>query len=611
MLRLCLALILFHPLSIPAQGESPVEIKPGDPEPIREELYSFNSNLLMSTALHGIGYRSSEFRKGLEDLRPTGLRFPGGTTANNYLWKDDSFAEQDDDKTEWAAQQLALFRKIGRPYDLPGFAEACSVHNLTPIYVLNIYHETPESVVALFERFDELGLEVKAVEFGNEPYWDPRSLMNVWQYIEYCRPLAEAIRKHRPEVKIGACFGPLREGSNYAEKWNAPLAQQKWYDAIIYHEYYGGQGIAMEEGSSLSLEALLHPEAFIDEPIEYFETLRPDLPIWFTEWNVGAKGLEQWKNTGAELLFLGASTMRILDHRDQFDWSCFHQIYEEKFGTFYHDREKGIQTLPSYEFFRLFGSLWQGADSFHSIATSPGASVRAIATSGDDGFRILLLNRSDLESTVRLPEESSGHSAIAITTDPTQKLPISESITAERKLEGTELSLPAYSVTLVAPPSRIQSASRKEPSESGNLFPVRPHLTLWYPPYARSQPRVLADGSYRVDLEPLADKETVVIKMDLSGIAPEPGDRYAVSFLRQASRSLGLVAQVPDRTKAEGKWIQLLPKPENTRLEFTFDPESNDGNVTLLLSQNALAGGGSMTLKDFRLVKIASSPNTE
>jgi len=124
--------------------------------------------------------------------------------ANNYLWKEDSFSEPSNDKTEWAAEQLRLFRKIGRPYDLPGFARVCKRFKLEPIWVLNVYEETPESVVALFERFDSLELNVRKIELANEPYWDGRSLMNVWKYIEIFRPLAEALKRERPDVQVGA-----------------------------------------------------------------------------------------------------------------------------------------------------------------------------------------------------------------------------------------------------------------------------------------------------------------------------------------------------------------------------------------------------------------------
>ena len=249
MVRSTFSLFSTLPLFVATALAEPVSVEFGEPEALPKKLYSFNSNTLMATALHGITYGGPEFAKAVTDLHPAGLRFPGGTTANNYLWREDSFSLQQDDKTKWAAQQLALFRKIGRKYDMQGFARLCQEFDIEPIYVLNIYEEKPEDIPGLFARFDELGLKIKAIEMGNEPYWDPRSLMNVWRYSEFCRPLAAAIRKHRPDVKIGACFGPVREDQSYAEKWNAPLAKQNWYDAVVYHEYYGGQGFALEEGN--------------------------------------------------------------------------------------------------------------------------------------------------------------------------------------------------------------------------------------------------------------------------------------------------------------------------------------------------------------------------
>lgn len=591
-------------LPIAGFAQAVVDVEFGEPEPLRKELHAFNSNLLMATALQGINYSSPEFRKGLEDLRPGGLRFPGGTTANNYLWREDSFATQADDKTKWAAQQLELFRKIGRPYDLAGYAKVCQEFGLSSIYVLNVYHETPESVVQMLDHFEEIGLELNAIEMGNEPYWDPRSLMNVWKYMEYCRPLAEAIRKHRPEIKIGACFGPVREGTTYAEKWNAPLAKQSWYDAIVYHEYYGGQGFAMEAGVELPMEALLRPEALIDEPVEHFAELLPDLPIWFTEWNIGQKGLGQWKNTGAELLFLGASLARLMEHRQAFEWSCFHQIFEAKFGTFFHDKEAGIQTLPSYEFFRLLGGLWDEAESFLPVQFGSEEDVLGFATERNGEIRLFVVNRGSKPTVLSLPEALAKNTGLTLAVEPEQKLPISSTLASSLPVDGGSVTVGPYSISLIAAKSTIDDATRSDRTESGNLFPPRPHLTLWYPPYARNQPRVSPDGSYEVDLEKLADKKTVVIKMNLAGIRPQIGDRLAVSFERKASVGIGFVAKTPNREKGDGTWVQLLPKWEKTRLEFVYDPEVNQGEISFFLAESALAKGGILTLRNFKVVRI-------
>lgn len=84
-------------------------------------LFTFNTNLLTATAFQGLGYDSPPIKQAVRALRPRGLRFPGGTIANNYLWKEDPFSEPTNDKTKWAPEQLRLFRKIGRPYDLQAF----------------------------------------------------------------------------------------------------------------------------------------------------------------------------------------------------------------------------------------------------------------------------------------------------------------------------------------------------------------------------------------------------------------------------------------------------------------------------------------------------------
>lgn len=594
-----------------ASAQDSIQLMLGSAEPLPKQLTAFNSNLLMATALHGVSYGGSEFGKAINDLRPGGLRFPGGTTANNYLWREDSYSLQKDDKTEWAAKQLELFRKIGRKYDLPGYARLCEESRLTPIYVLNVYEETPESVVEMFNRFDELGLDVKAIEMGNEPYWDPRSLMNVWDYMKYCQPLAAAIRRARPEVKIGARFGPLRDGSTYAEKWNAPLAKQDWYDAIVYHEYYGGQGFALEKGEELTLEAVLHPETLVDEPVEYFGKLLPGKPIWFTEWNIGSKGLDQWKNTGAELLFIAATVSRIIDHREAFDWSCFHQIYEGKFGTFVYDKAAGIQTFPSYELFRVIGAVSSGANSLRPLELAPNGDLRGFATEGEGGLRLLLLNRGDTGRAVVLPENATGSvAALTIATTPDASLPVSEGIARRIHVEEGILTLPPYSVSLLAPQTVVQSAQRVDIKKSANLFPSRPHLTLWYAPYARNPPRVAPDGSYTVDLDKLADKGTVVITMSLSGLSPTKGAQLSLTFEGAASAGIGFNVQLPD-SNTENSWTQMTPKMSKQIFNFTYDPDVNKGDVSFVLTKQTLSKGGDLRLRNFQIVELSSPASNE
>lgn len=139
------------------------------------------------------------------------------------------------------------------------------------------------------DHLDSLGLKLDAIELANEPYWDPRSVNDVQSYLRYSKPLAEALRK-RSGVKVGACFAPLlHEPFSYIEKWNAVLAHETWYDAIVFHDYYTGQGFTAKPGAVMSAEAAIHPDKFFDDSIEALKKQMPGKPIWFTEWNLDQK----------------------------------------------------------------------------------------------------------------------------------------------------------------------------------------------------------------------------------------------------------------------------------------------------------------------------------
>ena len=357
---------------------------------------------------------------------------------------------------------------------------------------------------------------------------------------------------------------------------------------------------------------MLHPEAFIDEPVDYFSELLPGKPIWFTEWNIGAKGLDRWKNTGAELLFIAAAVTRILDHHEAFDWSCFHQIYEGKFGTFAYDEAKGIQTFPSYELFRMIGAACSGASSFRSLDLNEVDNLRGFLTESESGRRLFLLNRGSLEQRVAIPEGMTGNVAgLTIATEPESSLPVSSAIARRLNVAEGSVILPPYSITLIASSPVVRSAMHVEVKKSENLFPTRPHLTLWYEPYAAKQPRVAPDGSYTLNLAELANKKTAVVKLNLSGMTPTPGARLALTFEGSASKAAGFIVQLPDAAKRDGQWTQLTREKSTHVLQFSYDPAVNEGEVTFVLPEKTLAEGGELRLGEFRLVELreAKSPN--
>ncbi|GAB6164714.1 hypothetical protein JCM19992_07140 [Thermostilla marina] len=584
-----------------AAPPQPVETTLGGAEPFPRLLYTFNTNLLLDTALHGIGYDSPEFRRLVASIEPAGLRFPGGTIANNYLWRQDGFSDPVGDRTGWARRQLTLFREIGRPYGLPGYIDTCRRFKFEPIWVLNVYETSPEDAVALLEHLAAEGLRVRRIEMGNEPYWDPRSLINVWQYLQACRPLAKALKAHDPAIEIGACFGPVHsETTDYRAKWNAVLAKETWFDAIVYHEYFGGQGIALEAGTSLPATALLHPEAMFDDAVAEFASLLPHRPIWFTEWNLGQTALRRYKNTGAELLFLGSAFCRLFDHRDRITAACFHQIWGAPFGTVSYDKESGtVRRAASWDFFRLLGATIGDADRFVPVEFSSTA-LCGFAVRADEALRLFVVHRGGEPLLLHLPPELGDAAVTCLRCSAEAVLPTDVSRLESARAAGDYLLVPAESILAVGvscPPDDAHTAR--------NLFPHRPTLQLWYPPYAKEQPRFDADGVYRLDTTKLQDAKPVVLTIDLQSLELEKETRYALTFQARCDPAAGIVVNVPREPSAEaaGRFFSLNDRFQPISVGFSIPEHADTQAVSIVFPDSTLARKPTIEFRDFSLTR--------
>ena len=584
--------------------EDAIDVRLGPAEPLPGLLHGFNTYILPATAFQGMTYDGPQFEAAVRTLRPRAVRFPGGTIANNYLWREDSFSEPTSDKTGWAGEQLRLFRKLGKEFDLRGFARICKRYDLEPVWVLNVYEETPEGVSALFDRLDELGLSVTRVEFGNEPYWDGRSLMNVWDYLKVCRPVAAAVKRARPGVKIGACFGPT--GEPYRDGWNATLGEEDWFDAAVFHDYYGGQGFALEPGDALPAEAMLRPEALVDDAVAALDVAAPGKPIWLTEWNVGSDGLERWKNTGAELLFLAATFARLIDRRDRIPLACFHNIYEQRFGTFWLDEESGaVRTNASWELFRLLGVAFADATELRpmSLGGETDADLVGFAAAAGGDVRLFLVNRGSDAQPVTLPTQSpDAVGRLTIVCPPETRLATDAPLATRSAVTCGTTTLPAYSISVIAAPAALAA---RPPQVAGgeNLFPRRPDLEFWHPPHAATQPRFDVDGVYAVDLSGLRTREIAVLKMNLAGLNLTAGAEYAVRFEAKSDPAGGVVVKLP-AAGDEGAGTTFLTLggafvPQ--RLGFAFDPAANGGEVSFVFPPDRLGAGGTVSFRAFSI----------
>ena len=341
----------------------------------------------------------------------------------------------------------------------------------------------------------------------------------------------------------------------------------------------------------------------------------PDRPVWFTEWNLGQEGLKQWKNTGGELLLLAAVYNRLIERRDAVELAVFHQISGSNFGTFDQDEATGrVETTASFQFFRLLGAAADGATELRPVTFAahggPAGDLRGFATVGAGGARLFLLNRGAADRTLTLPAGTPGDVVrLTIACPPTASLPTSTPLATRSPVSGGAVILPGHSISLVGPASVLDAAgltggaARADAGE--NLFPRRPHLTLWHPPFARTQPRFTPEGVYAVDTAALRDVELAVVTMDLSALGLKRGGRYELEFEANAEPAGGLVVKLPEAAgragESESTFAVLSRGFTRHRFRFTHDPGSNDGAVKFVLPRDVLRKAERVSFRGFRV----------
>lgn len=109
--------------------------------------------------------------------------------------------------------------------------------------------------------------------------------------------------------------------------------------------------------------------------------------------------------------------------------------------------------------------------------------------------------------------------------------------------------------------------NRVETNASYELFRRRPDLQFWYPPYANPQPMFDADGNNTVNLCECNGKTLAVSKMKLAS-------------------------------------SKLIAERDFTSLRYTFQfgPSSNDGGVTIVFPEDAIAKSSIIRFRNFSIV---------
>ncbi len=174
-------------------------------------------------------YSGGRFNKSLlqkvKSLYIPLMRFPGGTFSDYFIWEKSIGGLKERERIEY------LPGKYQFPYfGVDEFISLCKQFGAEPVFTVNVDNMTCESLRNLCSYFEENGVPLKRLEFGNEPYLyrenEDRKDDYPACFAEKTRGLIDAVKKYDSSVLCGV---PL-----YHEPLSAlPVPFGSWNDIIL------------------------------------------------------------------------------------------------------------------------------------------------------------------------------------------------------------------------------------------------------------------------------------------------------------------------------------------------------------------------------------------
>jgi len=435
--------------------------------PINRGINSFNNQIVGKN----IDMQSLDYINAVKELKPKFFRFPGGSIGNFYRWQSDDFnipefVLNDTPATmkNWVTMGVNQSNRKKQKYYEP-YVKLLKETRTNPLLMLSIIHNTPASTVELLKKFNKDGISIKYVELGNEVYFkghrDERT-KNVEGYINVCRPIYQAIKKYDKQIKVGAVVGSLNKRGRWETTWNAQLIKSNkedaFCDAIIYHDYVGGDVLDINGQDNIEKSDLLFPEVNLRKELSILKRTTDNMPLWYTEWNISPSILQQKLQPTLQSLFI-ASYMIELSRHAEVQLACYHQFIDynrQMFAPILKDQNAYSKTAL-YPVFYILGNLFSEAIMGHPLdinkienADHTYNPIIGNAIWGDKQLFLIIVNRSPQKVLVDIIDEdnqiSENGQLLYISGNSLDAVPIlNEAISCKHN----EISIHAFSINLI------------------------------------------------------------------------------------------------------------------------------------------------------------------
>jgi len=285
-----------------------INIDPGKREALQKDVCGVNGNM---TGGQG-NYDDPEFVEFYKELGSPYIRFPGGTVANLYDWKNVRFIENSEGNpthNERVSRVNEAWEKSEKHYDTETFLRFIAETGASFAIVINIANKSlggAEYTKEWMEHIKSLGHSVKRVELGNELYFpgyeacypDPS------EYVAAAKEHSAAIKEVFPDCKVGLVVSsipythelPLDENNSQVKRaalWDSAADKADFHDAVVIHMYtrIGLTGNSKEPHPDTDVLAsykfsFSYNDSRYPNVINSLKSSHPDKEIWITEYNI-------------------------------------------------------------------------------------------------------------------------------------------------------------------------------------------------------------------------------------------------------------------------------------------------------------------------------------
>ncbi|GAA4814693.1 carbohydrate-binding protein [Litoribaculum gwangyangense] len=271
-----------YPFSLPETITASLDVQTSNKEPFNNKLIGYNIQ----------GFKTQTQKDFLKLVNPVTIRFPHGVWANFYKWQTDGYQDDAyDNRDHEAALQTFVCCIKG---DIDGIAELNedrkAMYNgkgYDMMWTYSINFDDGASSVARAQKDIGLGLEVNAIELGNEHFWlGQRSLRTATpeMYLSAASEVSSSLKAAFPDIKLSI---PLSWRKTHEAYNNIIKGNGNYFDAISLHKYMGADPDVPGESDS-AYSSLLTAKLQLEEDANWVRSFAPGKPIWLTEWGVSA-----------------------------------------------------------------------------------------------------------------------------------------------------------------------------------------------------------------------------------------------------------------------------------------------------------------------------------